>query len=230
MLSKKSIDEHVRFGSIVCAPYRRENLNPASLDVTIGNYIISVNSSEREAQALDMDGANFFIEGLRLTVSFVQTGEMVRIPARGRIIAHTDEFVGSLGSINTKMHAKSTVGRYGIEVCSCAGLGDPGFYSRWAMEIYNKNESPVHIKIGARIAQLSFYMLDPPVSSADLYHVSGSYQQSSDIREIINKWTWRSLIPPRMIADSVIDVDSSVFQNVIDDTRSEILNGFARQW
>jgi len=225
MLSKTAIEGFISDGSIVCMPFRPQNLNPASLDVTLGNYIIWVNDYDGQPQVGKNDDSDIFIERLSLTVAFAPTGMMVRIPPKSRIIAHTDEFIGTRNTLNAKMHAKSTVGRYGIEVCSCAGLGDPGFYSRWAMEIYNKNDSFVQIRVGCRIAQLSFYGLNPPVKESDMYYNSGSYQKLKDPIDIVSKWNWRQLVPQRMIEDAHVSLHDSLFENITDDTRMRILNG-----
>jgi dCTP deaminase len=74
-----------------------------------------------------------------------------------RVLASTVEQIGSLSiDITTKIHAKSTTGRQGLEICSCAGFGDPYYANHWTLEIYNKNPYPVSLKYGMVIGQISF--------------------------------------------------------------------------
>ncbi|MBC7868800.1 deoxycytidine triphosphate deaminase [Candidatus Saccharibacteria bacterium] len=111
-----------------------------------------------------------------------------------RILGHTHEFIGIDETGTSSMQAKSTTGRNGITVCKDAGWGDPGYFNRWTMEIENSNEREhVPLPIGMAIAQLVFYHTGPV--NASYRQLSGNYQQSSDVNELIRTWAPNQMLP-----------------------------------
>lgn len=82
------------------------------------------------------------------------------------ILGHTQEFIGSFGKITTKLQARSTVGRFNISICLCAGMGDIGYFNRWTLEI--KNHSRHHricLPVGTIIGQIIFEAtISPPLN------------------------------------------------------------------
>jgi dCTP deaminase len=90
------------------------------------------------------------------------------------ILAHTEEFIGSVGNvpITTEMKARSSAGRSGISVCKCAGMGDPGYCTRWTMEVKNEGNKIIPIKVGTRIAQIVFITT---VGQVESYTNTGHY-------------------------------------------------------
>ena len=78
------------------------------------------------------------------------------------ILAHTNEFIGGRDCVTTKMKARSSMGRYFIEVCKCAGWGDVGYINRWTMEITNNSKNYIiPLVVGRRIAQMIFFETGP---------------------------------------------------------------------
>lgn len=61
-------------------------------------------------------------------------------------------------SIVPEIKAKSTVGRQGLTVALCAGLGDVGYNKRWALEVRVTDDGDVPIAIGTPIAQVVFHL------------------------------------------------------------------------
>ena len=74
-----------------------------------------------------------------------------------RVLASTIETAGSNSlDITTKIFSKSSWARWGLEVCSCAGYGDPMYANHWTLEIFNKNPFPIILRQGMVIAQIGF--------------------------------------------------------------------------
>jgi len=48
----------------------------------------------------------------------------------------------------------------GLVVHNCAGWGDPGYVSRWTMEIKNDLDYPVLVPVGAYVAQIIFERIE----------------------------------------------------------------------
>ncbi len=108
------------------------------------------------------------------------------------VLAHTIEFVGGVSDITTMMKARSSIGRYNITVCKCAGWGDIGFINRWTLEITNGNAFPVVLPVGEYISQIVFIYAGKTKS---LYSLKGSYQSSQNQQELIESWTPSSMLP-----------------------------------
>ncbi len=88
----------------------------------------------------------------------VELGGRIDIPVGGTLLVRTLERVGMRGKITGIMKARSSVGKIGIAVCKCAGLGDVGFDNRWTMELsaFTRYGQP-WITAGDRIAQIAFF-------------------------------------------------------------------------
>lgn len=76
-------------------------------------------------------------------------------------------------SIVPEMRAKSSWGRLGFTVALCAGLGEVGYCSRWALEVFNFNRFPVFVAVNSLVAQVVFNYATPTEVS---YGGSGRYQ------------------------------------------------------
>jgi dCTP deaminase len=94
------------------------------------------------------------------------------------------------------MKARSSMGRNFINVCSCAGLGDIGYFNRWTMEI--KNNSRIHtipLVVGRRIAQIVFFQTDGLLNPEASYNLTGKYQQGDELHHLMEAWTPESMLP-----------------------------------
>lgn len=108
------------------------------------------------------------------------------------ILAHTQEFIGGVKNVTTKMQARSSIGRSNLEVCRCAGWGDVGYFNRWTMEIQSNNDRIIPLVVGRRIAQISFFRTDP---TDMVYSQTGNYQQTEKLEELINNWNPHMILP-----------------------------------
>jgi dCTP deaminase len=117
------------------------------------------------------------------------------------ILGHTIEFIGGhnrtdLGiGYTTEMRARSSVGRIGIGVCKCAGWGDIGYVNRWTMEISNFSSSPIVLPVGMRIAQIIFHQTDPIESNDEYTSLTGKYQTSKSLDELMVNWSPDQMLP-----------------------------------
>jgi len=89
------------------------------------------------------------------------------------------------------MKAKSTAGRLGLTVSLCAGVGDYGYHSRWALECrVADTEIPtlVPLIVGTVIAQVMFLEgTDDGRTRSVLYGGAGSYQETPGQARLIPK-------------------------------------------
>lgn len=100
-------------------------------------------------------------------------------------LATTLEKIGALPpdknqqALVPEMKAKSTVGRQGLTVALCAGLGDVGYVSRWALEVRVTNDGDVPIAVGTPIAQVVFHLASP---TEVCYDGESRYQNQGQVR------------------------------------------------
>jgi dCTP deaminase len=94
-------------------------------------------------------------------------------------LATTYEKIGAIAlgpdqeAIIPEMKAKSTFGRQGLTVALCAGLGDVGYCSRWALEVRLVGRSVVPLAVGTPIGQVVFHRGTP---TATKYGGADHYQ------------------------------------------------------
>lgn len=201
--------------SIVIYPFVQDNLNGASIDVTLGEWFYATDrlGNGQFYNPYDPDDvARYFGEPLRAISNADWCAKYGRLPFVGippecpiivlrpkeRILAHTHEFIGMHPPGVPEMRARSTIGRNGVVVCKDAGWGDPGYINRWTMEIQNDNEHAIPLPVGARVAQIAFHHTGPVHR---VYGRTGKYQQGNDLEDLLRLWT-----PSRMLPRAYLDV------------------------
>lgn len=159
MLSNVEIHEAIESGEISITPFLRENVQPASIDLTLGDefrhYYIS---SNQMADPLD--------SSTHCSVSSVAFGyKKGFLPAkRGFTLGCTAECVTLGPGIAAQVGGKSSLARLGIEVHLTAGFIDPGFNGAITLEMVNNGPDDVLLTVGMPIAQLVFYRLGKPAN------------------------------------------------------------------
>lgn len=134
-------------------------LQPASLELTIGNQILI--PGEQTPRVLE-PGVDLVLNpgefGLATTV------ERVRIP--------TD--------LVAQVNGKSSWARLGLMVHVTAGFIDPGFDGTITLELANVGTLPVSVPQGAAICQLVFFKLTSPAERPYGTEGLGSHYQGQD--------------------------------------------------
>jgi dCTP deaminase len=126
--------------------------------------------------------------------------DVIVIPPKHTILAHTNEFIGGRFNVTTMMKARSSFGRNFIEVCKCAGYGDVGYTNRWTMEITNNSRFyHIPVPVGRRIAQIVFMQTGQLDCERD-YTEAGKYQTTSDTDRMKADWH-AGMMLPRLHAD-----------------------------
>jgi len=210
VLSDKAIREARARGDLVIEPFDEACVNTSSYDVTLGEYLFRESAPQgADARIYNMyDAAEVkrvwgSVERAPTYNELVAHGELppdlVNIAPEDRIVllkpgetilGHTQEFIGGVRNITTKMQARSSMGRNFIEVCKCSGFGDVGYASRWTMELTNNSQHYIiPLIVGRRLAQIVFFQT-PPVEG--LYK---SKYQAFDAKEVFSKWSPEDMLP-----------------------------------
>lgn len=177
LLSDKRIMEELAGGSIVIDPFDMRQLGTNSYDCRLGHWYfeptqyLEVVDFTDEAEALA-----FWGEPRRAESTLI-------VKPGTTILAHTREVVGACNGITTTMHARSSIGRSGLSVCKCAGVGDVGYVARWTMEISNHTTCSIVLPVGLRICQIKFDFV-----GETLKEYRGKYGQQDE-------WTPYDMLP-----------------------------------
>lgn len=182
LMTNKDIMEELEKGHNSCVvidPFRPDQLNNASYDVTLGEHFWRYDIHDR----------------------WILEKDFIYLKPNERALGHTQEFIGGrvapdgrAMSVNTKIYATSTAGRHGITVCDDAGWGDIGYFSRYTLELQNKSSVPVTLRTGHIIAQVVFYSCGLPLPDTS-YEAKGQYQKSNILEDLKEKWEPHMMLP-----------------------------------
>ena len=156
VLSDGTIRRLVDEGRIVLEPWDPELVQPASVDLRLGDSFRVFHNHRAAAIDLREPPTNLTEE---VTVS---GGEAFVIHPGEFVLGRTLERVELPDDIVARIEGKSSIGRLGLIVHATAGFVDPGFKGSLTLEITNLTRIPIKLWPGLPIAQLSFMTLDQP--------------------------------------------------------------------
>jgi dCTP deaminase len=156
VLSDGTIRRLVGEGRIVVDPWNAERVQPASVDLTLGNSFRVFHNHRVAAIDLSEPPTNLTEEVTRAD------GEPFVIHPGEFVLGVTLEYVELPDDIVARIEGKSSLGRLGLIVHATAGFVDPGFKGTLTLEITNLTRVPIKLYAGLPIAQLSFMALDAP--------------------------------------------------------------------
>jgi dCTP deaminase len=157
VLSDGTIRRLVEDGRIVIKPWEPSLVQPASVDLRLGDSFRVFHN--HRVSAIDLrDGPE---PGL--------TEEVTANPEDGFVIhpgefclGRTAEWVELPDDVVARIEGKSSLGRLGLIVHATAGFIDPGWKGTLTLELNNLTRVPIKLYPGLLIAQLSFMGLDQP--------------------------------------------------------------------
>lgn len=164
-------------------PFEPENVQPASIDVRLGNHfkvfvphgetVIDLNDPVDITKAVAISDQEHFV---------LHPGEFVLGVTRERVDMPND-LVG-------RVEGKSSLGRLGLIVHATAGYIDPGFSGRITLEMTNLLRVPILLRPRKLIAQISFSQLLHPAQKpyngryqGDLTVAASRYGQDLPLRD-----------------------------------------------
>jgi dCTP deaminase len=156
VLSDSTIHRLVREGRITIDPWDPELVQPASVDLRLGDSFRVFHNHRAPAIDLREPPGN-------LT-------EEVAVPPQESFVIHPGEFclgrtrewVELPDDVVARIEGKSSLGRLGLIVHATAGFCDPGWKGTLTLELNNLTRVPIKLYPGLQIAQLSFMSLDRP--------------------------------------------------------------------
>jgi len=160
ILSDLSLREYLSNGTIVVDPLEDYQIQPASVDLRLGNHFLTVD--EHSTEIITMDDPIHYRE--------INKDEIIIAP-KSFILATTLEWIELPDNMTAFVEGRSSIGRMGLFIQN-AGWVDPGFEGEITLEIFNANSLPIRLNAGRRICQLVFAQMD----QATLNPYRGKYQ------------------------------------------------------
>ncbi|MEO3755781.1 dCTP deaminase [Streptomyces sp. B6B3] len=158
ILTGPEIIAATRVGKISISPFSRDQVNPNSYNICLGETLVTY--------------ADGVIDAYRPNPT-----EVTKIDSEGFVLrpeqlylGHTVEEVGSDVFVPL-LFGRSSVGRLGLFVEITAPIGDIGFHGQWTLML--SAVRPLRVYPGMKIGQIMFF-----VSHGDIELYSGKYQRA----------------------------------------------------
>lgn len=148
ILSDKTLIKMLNDHSLVVTDLEPEQIQPASIDIQIGNTFCIVEDSPSG------------IINLEDEIQYKQiTAEKYTLLPGQFVLATTMEYVELPDDLTAFVEGRSSLGRMGLFIQN-AGWVDPGFKGEITLELFNANRCAIELCAGRRIGQLVFAQLD----------------------------------------------------------------------
>lgn len=183
ILSGKKIIEEVNDGRISISPFIQKNVNPVSVDLTLGRKF-SVYKSVTVGHFGKKNPGGIVGECLYpspyghidakiengVAEHELDDGEAIYLKPGIGYLAHTAERVWT-DSYVPIIDGKSSIGRLFTQIHISAGFGDPGFSGQYTLEIVVTH--PIILYVGMKICQIRFNTIYGEHTS---YKMTGNYK------------------------------------------------------
>lgn len=148
ILSDKTIKKMIDEKTLVIKPVTEEQIQPASVDIRLGNTFSVVDDSPSGVISLEN----------KISYKTITTDTYLILPGQF-VLATTMEYFELPDNLTAFVEGRSSLGRMGLFIQN-AGWVDPGFKGEITLELYNANRCAIELKSGRRVGQLVFAEMD----------------------------------------------------------------------
>lgn len=148
ILSDKTIMKMLDEGTLGISPIEPGQIQPASVDVRLGDTFSVVEDSPTGKITLDDS----------ISYKTIKTDTYVLLPGQF-VLATTKEYFKLPDNLTAFVEGRSSLGRMGLFIQN-AGWVDPGFEGEITLELFNANRCAIELKAGRRVGQLVFAEMD----------------------------------------------------------------------
>lgn len=174
-------------GGLSIEPFREQNLQPASYDLTLGSeWIVPVRLPAEEQPLDSKEGLPGYAQR-RYTAESFTINSMQNPDVSGTapdsapfVLGHVEETIRLPDNITAEVKGRSSIGRLGV-IPHTAGWGDPGFEGQLTLEFVNLSPNPIELHTGDRIAQVVFSETASPVREPYGDKSDTKYQSQSGV-------------------------------------------------
>ena len=160
ILSDQTIMRMLDEKSLVIEPLEQNQIQPASVDIRLGDTFSIVEDSSSGIITMDRE----------IQYKTIQTNTYLLLPGQF-VLATTMEYISLPDNLTAFVEGRSSLGRMGLFIQN-AGWVDPGFQGEITLELFNANRCAIELTSGRRVGQLVFAQMD--VSAIQPYN--GKYQ------------------------------------------------------
>lgn len=160
ILSDKTILKMIEEGTLKISPLEEGQVQPASVDIRLGNTFSIVEDSPSGIITLENE----------IKYKTITTDTYILLPNQF-VLATTMEYFDLPNDLTAFVEGRSSLGRMGLFIQN-AGWVDPGFKGEITLELYNANRCAIELKAGRRVGQLVFAKMDDEA----LNPYNGKYQ------------------------------------------------------
>lgn len=160
ILSDKTLMKMLEEKTLVVEPLEKEQIQPASIDIRLGNTFSIVEDTSTGIINLENE----------IKYKTITTDSYILLPNQF-VLATTMEYFDLPDDLTAFVEGRSSLGRMGLFIQN-AGWVDPGFKGEITLELYNANRCAIELKAGRRVGQLVFAKMDDTA----LNPYNGKYQ------------------------------------------------------
>ena len=164
ILSDKTLLRMLEEKTLTVEPLERGQVQPASIDIRLGNTFCVVEDSPTGILELDKE----------IRYKTITADTYILLPNQF-VLATTMEYLRLPDTLTAFVEGRSSLGRLGLFIQN-AGWVDPGFEGEITLELYNANRCAIALRAGRRVGQLVFARTDDRV----LRPYAGKYQRQTD--------------------------------------------------
>ena len=189
VLSDADIIERIGDGSLVIEPYDESNVEPASVDIRLGNSfkepvktgrIVDTRASSGGCPHDDCDCGSPMATESQPYREF--EADSIVLEPGDSILATTFEKIEIPADLCADAVGRSSLGRLFVSIHETAGFCDPGFSGEVTLEMTNENPNPVRLHAGDRVCQIVFKELSSPALNP-YGHDGSQYQNQTGATE-----------------------------------------------
>lgn len=148
ILSDKTIIRMLHEKTLKIEPMEQGQIQPASVDVRLGNTFSVVEDSASGIITMDAE----------IKYKTIQIDRYLILPGQF-VLATTMEYFSLPNNLTAFVEGRSSLGRMGLFIQN-AGWVDPGFEGEITLELFNANRCAIELVAGRRVGQLVFAQMD----------------------------------------------------------------------
>jgi len=160
ILSDKTLLKMIEERTLIIEPLDRKQIQPASIDIRLGNTFSIVEDSPTGIINLEKE----------IQYKTITSDTYILLPNQF-VLATTMEYINLPNNVTAFVEGRSSLGRMGLFIQN-AGWVDPGFEGQITLELFNANRCAIELKAGRRVGQLVFAKMDDTA----LNPYNGKYQ------------------------------------------------------
>ena len=160
ILSDQTILRMMDDNSLVIEPLGQNQIQPASVDIRLGNTFSVVEDSSSGIITMDR----------KIQYKTIQTETYLLLPGQF-VLATTMEYISLPDNLTAFVEGRRSLGRMGLFIQN-AGWVDPGFQGEITLELFNANRCAIELTSGRRVGQLVFARMD----ASAIQPYNGKYQ------------------------------------------------------